>query len=638
MEARGPPDDSASQHTSIRCIELPIYVLALVIVVPLLLSAVVARIPPLVNVFRRWSWSSQRAEARRVAQPPSAARLKRWWRLVRVATVRFVRALAWPILALRLRVEDFQGSIRGRTDDGEDEVAIDGASVAATVRVAILRAGATGRSTPLFVSAPFSAAAAFSDVASAVSEVPGKGKLAAAIARLLSLVARLLGRDELVLSGRVLSSTACGPGVALLIAHANGRVIDSRILWAEKYEVDGHAGQLIDPTDRLRRVAVAAAVWAQFTMLRTYRALTDRDYEETIGTTEWESYAYHLVATRTTPEHVGHEAVMRALFAHAVDCDPRNMQARFNLAMDALGDPRREESALEELKALHDVLERRDAGDSGFEAADQFHFQVSQGWAAMALERLLCLERSARVARSNGARGARVRDARPTRELKDAWSALTQDLLRLESALKRTDEAVTTRWGERWASSLTIDSGAETVRIDAFMRQLEGRMLAAWASIAFHLERLRAMQSQTVVQAPGASEEQELGRAWLIARFEEADCHLVHEAVVRDYLLASPNVLLDESTHYNLACYFADRGLRPEAERELGKAMGTGHRRKRALADPQLARYRSLIAQLCDGRDAQPGRRVRSGAPARTRPGATRAARGRAPRGSAAGR
>jgi hypothetical protein len=594
-----------------------VLILVLVIVIPLVLAAVVSRISPLLRSLRSWTWRWQQAEAVRTSQPPSTSRVRHWGRWLRVASAHLVRMLVWPILSLRLRVEDFEGTLRGRAVE-RDDVEIDGAGVAATVRAGMLRASATGDSTPLFVAAPFSAAAAFSDVAAAVGDVAEKGKLAAAAMRLLALVARLLGRDELVLSGRLLSSTSRGPGVALLLAHANGRVVDSRILWADTYEVAGKTTGLTDPTDRMRRVAVAAAVWTQFTALRSYGSLTRGDYAETLGTAEWESYAFHQVAVRTTPEHADHDPAMRCLFAHAVDCDPDNLHARFNLAADAIGDAAREDGALAELESLHEWLESRVEGRAretaslqGLQAEDQFHFQVSHSRAVMALDRRLVAEGYPIGRSHDGGRSAGRADASLDDRLRDAWDDLTTDLVRLERALSAVDAARETRWGDRWASSLTLDSPEEIVRIIGFLRQAEGRMVAGWASIAFHLMRLGVLASVSDAELPGCPASPRAARDWLIARLEGPQPQMAHDAVVNEYILRRSHVSLDEHTHYNLACNLADHAVdRSEVALQLAQAMGTGHLRERALHDPQLSEYAPIVERLCDG---QPSHAPRGG-------------------------
>lgn len=571
---------------------------------------VLLRVAPLVRILRRFAWQLLQVEERCGLLPPR----NRLTHLVRTALIggsRLVRAVLLAGVSLHLRIDDFSGKIEGADGDG-DEKAIGGPTVAAIVRVGMLRTAATGGSTPLFVAAPFGAATAFSEVAAAVSDVSERGKLAAAAMRLLSLLARVLGRDELVLSGRVLSSGSRGPGIAVVLSHANGLTVDSRTLWADTYEVGeasegGSTASPGDPTDRILRVAVAAAVWTQFSLLREYGVLTPEDFRWLIGTSEWESYAFHQVAAVLKPEHSTGDPAIRCLFAHALDRDPRNFDARFNFDAECAASDASLGDSLEDLKALQQEVEeeKKERGKRQWltpwrpeilEPRVPFHCQV------VIRRSVLAMERWQRY-RHRPDRDPR-QEATLLRDLREAWEALTGDLEILERALLEVERVGNhhANWGRHWASSLTVDSSEETVRIVGFLRELEGRMLAAWASIAVHLEPKAPRPSGLAAgsERPAPAQAAEIGRDELLDLLSgRGNYPAPHETVVEGFLLRG-KALLDETTRYNLACYFADRREREQVLAQLRRALGTHHRCKRALEDEQLKEFRPDIERICN--------------------------------------
>src|ERR1700722_2051093 len=278
-----------------------------------------------------------------------------------------------------LRVEPFEG--------GKD---VDAAGVSSALSAAMTRIGSLRRSGVDSVTAPVAASSALDAIAGGVKAAPAGGELAAA---LLRLGWWLLARGELQLSGRVLDSEAAGPGLALTIATASGRTIERLTVWAWEFEpVLGESPSKHAETDRLMCIATAGAVWTHFTILSDIWHLGEGDLRELLQTAVWRSYAFMQVGLEGK-DHRGLD-LTRALYARAVDADPHNLVAQFNLASLELDDAWFEDvrgAGLLRLQRVHDELdgdEQLDCAPSASPAGrldrerallgrDPLHYQVA---------------------------------------------------------------------------------------------------------------------------------------------------------------------------------------------------------------------------------------------------------------------
>ncbi len=170
------------------------------------------------------------------------------------------------------------------------------------------------------------------------------------------LLRLLVARAPLVIEGIALPSGRRGAGLSLTVARGR-HVIRTITLWQQTYElgpVPPAGDDEDDPPDPpWDRLAIAGAAWAQYVWLDWIGGpgLTAK-----LGTADWQSYAYLQVGLEVLTRDADRD-LAQALFALAVDRDPANRQALFNLAVV---DRRRGEvqQAIERLQRLECDLAR----------------------------------------------------------------------------------------------------------------------------------------------------------------------------------------------------------------------------------------------------------------------------------------
>jgi hypothetical protein len=205
---------------------------------------------------------------------------------------------------------------------------------------------------------PYRSTSVLENIAEAVKGLP-KGQ---ALAALIKLGQQLLPRDDLYLRGYLLESPHRGAGLVLSIASDRGQVTSSGTLWADILEPcrptpapggDGagagaavaaagaagaggagagaggaaNAGGEDKPTHDVLRLALAGAAWVQYQLLEEMGQATPRY----VRTTNWRSAALFEVAVHD--ERDRDNRGLRALYALALDRDPGNLPALFNLAV-----------------------------------------------------------------------------------------------------------------------------------------------------------------------------------------------------------------------------------------------------------------------------------------------------------------
>jgi hypothetical protein len=256
------------------------------------------------------------------------------------------RAISWHA-ERPLRVQPFEGAAN-----------TDPASVSSALSSAMTRIASSRRSGVDTVTAPIAAEGAVEAIAEGIKAAPAGGELAAALLRLGWWAT---ARGTLQLSGHVLAPTAAGPGLALTISTGSGGVLERLTLRAGEFELDlagGNAGQGSE-ADRLTRVATAGAVWTHFKILEDEWRLQEQDIRESLGTSDWHSYA--LMRVGAEGRDLRPPEVARALYARAVDADPDNLTAQFNLASAELGDrllAKVRDAAMRRLELVRDELHR----------------------------------------------------------------------------------------------------------------------------------------------------------------------------------------------------------------------------------------------------------------------------------------
>lgn len=231
------------------------------------------------------------------------------------------------------------------------------------------------------------------EVSSALDKLP-QGQLLVEAWRFLRLV---LLSSPLTVDGKVLAKGQRGVGVSLTIARGR-HIIRTTTLWQLTYEL----GSL--PTDDektpppLDRLAIAGAAWAQYEWLGWLRG---QELRKSLGTDDWQSFAFLKVGCHTMV-HDASRDLAQALFAQAVDRDPENREALFNLAVI---DRRRDEpgQAIERLSRLAEALapeqttatvartQARDRDSLGREAFDRelLWYQATYNLAAAHVQRYL---------------------------------------------------------------------------------------------------------------------------------------------------------------------------------------------------------------------------------------------------------
>jgi hypothetical protein len=216
------------------------------------------------------------------------------------------------------------------------EASPDAGDQKAVAAVLAAQLGGAGVRRPLggvdLATTPYRSASVLDNISEAVKELP-EGR---ALAALIKLGQQLLPRDDVYLRGYLLNSPERGAGLVLNLVSDTGQVQSSGTLWADLLEPGSETpAQAADrqaspqpavPPDVLR-LALAGAAWVQFQLLEEL-GLDDLNH---VRTTNWRSAALFEVAVHDE----GHrsEQELRALYALALDRDPGNLPALFNLAV-----------------------------------------------------------------------------------------------------------------------------------------------------------------------------------------------------------------------------------------------------------------------------------------------------------------
>ncbi|MGA9875430.1 MAG: hypothetical protein WBQ21_06435 [Solirubrobacteraceae bacterium] len=479
-----------------------------------------------------------------------------------------------------LRVQPFEGAPK------TDPTTVSSALSAAMTRIASLR-----RSGVDIVTAPILAAGAVEAIAEGVKAAPAGGELAAALLRLGWWA---LARGELQLSGHVLEPTASGPGLALTIATGSGQVLERVTIRAGEFEPTptilhgglGRAGE----ADRLARVATAGAVWTHFKILEDEWHLSRDDLRDSLRTSDWRSYALMRVGAEDRDQHP--PEVTRALYARAVDADPANLTAQFNLASVELKDAQLAQvrmAGMDRLELVHAELHPEAAHGSqakldGLAAeqrllnCDPLHYQVSYKRVAANLNRETESEaKPSAVVRGQPNVGLGAADLRD----------ITDHLCDLESTLALLcDEHAADRW-------LEADS-KPWEQLRSLLAQIEGPMLVLWAMVARRVSRSAlapGSPSESLARQPAVAYQDSASspRKELISSIKNGQ--LTTEAAVA--FAIGPHVPTTSRTRFNLACWYADIDQLPDSLRELELSLECGGDLARhRLQDDQLRRLR----------------------------------------------
>ncbi len=563
----------------------------------------------------RWVWKTSLPETLGSTQRKPHVKL----------TVLVAKGLA-KFIERPLRVEPFEG--------GKD---LDAAGVSSALSAAMTRIGSLRRSGVDSVTAPVAAASALDAIAAGVKAAPAGGELAAA---LLRIGWWLLARGELQLSGRVLESETAGPGLALTIATASGRTLERLTIWAWEYEpAVGESAGKHAASDRLMCIATAGAVWTHFTILCEVWHLREEELKQLLQTSVWRSYAFMQVGL----EGKDHRSpdITRALYARAVDADPHNSVAQFNLASLELDDHWFEDvraAGLLRLTRVHDELNGHELPNPGPPGStncqerqqllltrDPLHYQVAYKRGATKLNEAVIAEAEQEAVNAGaeheavivdpeheaiiaGAEHEAGKDGLPTPRalvLKDAREIATH-LCELEETLAVLHACDTYHWPA---------AGSKAWReLRQMLSAIEGTTLVLWAMVAARTGRIDgkrwpekdlrepdasvrrgtrvavALRGQPGSSRPGPCEQ----RADVIKRLR--DDSLTPRAAV-DFA-RSNDVWRTSRTRLNLACWYADMGMSSDSlrELELGLECGGGSAGRR-MRDPQLRKVRAERAE-----------------------------------------
>jgi hypothetical protein len=472
-----------------------------------------------------------------------------------------------------LKVQPFEGP------QDMDAPAVSSALCVAMTRIASLR-----RSGVDSVTAPAGAGAATEAIAAGVMAAPAGGELAAALLRLGWLA---LGRGELQLSGRVLAPSVGGPGLALSLATGSGRVAERLTIRAAEFEPSVRGEESLvgqSEADRLLRLATVGAVWTHFKVLEGEWELNEEELKRSLQTSSWRSYA--LMRVGIEGEEHDDPDLTRAFFAKAVDADPNNLLAQFNLASVELKDDQlvhAHDAGTKRLKLVHDTLnaeyesaEIEPGGGADAERKqlllnrDPLNYQVGYKRVADKLNRQTFLEAND----GSGSVGRRValdlflRWSHSHQSATDNSKAhprpdgstltetdlteITERLRDLELTLAELDQAIPSA---RWAAA-TSKSWAE---LRGLLGDIEGPMLVLWAMVARRIEGSEGARGDK----DGDGDEDGIagglgpgGRVELIERLAKGSLS-PEEAVA---FACGPPVLQSSRTYFNLACWHADIG------------------------------------------------------------------------------
>jgi len=272
--------------------------------------------------------------------------------------------LSW-LAGTALHVEAFKGS------DGAGDPEAVHAVLSAQLSGAGVRRPLAGVD---LATTPYRTGSVLEDIGEAVKGLP-RGK---ALAALIKLAQKLLPRYDLYVQGYLLQSPERGSGLVLNIISDAGQVNSSGTLWADILEpysdpppVSGEAptppatpprtpsaAPEGKPAGDVLRLALAGAVWVQYRLLEETRQVDSRH----VRTLQWRSAALFEVAVHDegSRDHRG----LRALYALALDRDPGNLPALFNLAVLELHDGCTP-LACSRLRALLDALAQEAQAQAG---------------------------------------------------------------------------------------------------------------------------------------------------------------------------------------------------------------------------------------------------------------------------------
>ncbi|HTD57356.1 MAG TPA: hypothetical protein VK672_00530 [Solirubrobacteraceae bacterium] len=478
------------------------------------------------------------------------------------------------------------------------------------------------------VTAPVGAETTTEAIADGVKASPAGGELAAALVR-LSAVA--FARGAMQLSGHVLPPSVGGPGLALTLAKGNGRVIERLTVRAIEFEPPVGALQgppAGDETDRMLRVATAGAVWTHFKILEEMWKLTGGDIKDSLRTWSWRSYA--LTRIGIEGEELHRPEVTRALYAKAVEVDPDNLMAQFNLASLELSDdllallPAAGSSRLE---LVHEKLKQENSrmvverGSPEVEVEqrllgrDPLCYQVTYKRTAAKLNADVAVESQYEDGALHDPLSAlppffpqghwrwwhaedglsyQVGDIEGLSLGGEDMAVLTSYVRDLESTLAMLERKTPRAW-----------SGArlkQRTELRHLLEELEGPMLVLWAMVALRVGRpvgspwpSKALVEPSHPSPPaGAEDDPAPGtRVWLVQEISLGRL-TPGEAVA---FARTAEVSPSSRTRLNLACWYADINRLAESLSELALAMQASSECSGWLEDEQLRRVRRACGE-----------------------------------------
>ncbi len=209
------------------------------------------------------------------------------------------------------------------------------------------------------------------ELATAIKDVP-HGKV---VATLLPLVRKSLPRAAYFVRIQSLTDEGEQPGVSVSLATRRSIVRAADVLW----EADFAGGHVAAKGENAVPVlAIAAAAWADYKILE-HRGRLDVA-ERVRGTCEWRSYALFRVGVEQ--QRAGRYDAAHALFAEALDYDPTNWPALFNLAVCDL---RRGEIVQARRRFAIVAAKTRAKTDRGFETSHPLWYTAMYNAAAAQL-------------------------------------------------------------------------------------------------------------------------------------------------------------------------------------------------------------------------------------------------------------
>ncbi len=565
------------------------------VVAALFLFVVIVRSIARTSWVSHWAWRESRA------RPLSVPRRKVFGMPRRRPLEWIKRRVAGAVFRLAeqpLSVTAFEGA--------EKE---DAAAVSSALSSAMTRIGSVRRSGVDSVTAPIAAETATEAVADAVKATPAGGELAAALLKLGSV---LLARGVVQLNGHTLPPSVGGPGLALTLAKGKGRVIERLTLRAVDFEPPVGVGPVVDAgdeTDRMLRVATAGAVWTHFKILEEVWGLTDEELEMSVRTRSWLSYALTRIGIEGNERHGPDFA--RALYAKAVEADPGNLVAQFNLASVELKDEllsqvrlageERLDNVHETLHGEHTTMKIERGGSPAVQreqellSHDPLCYQVFYKRVAAKLNNDIVLEATREKSAVGGlppylprghwrfassSSGADIAGIDGLSLGDDDMAKLTKHLWELESTLEALERTAYGWWPASIYRRWTTKRSKQRAELRGLLLELEGPMLVLWAMVKLRLGSpvRESGHPQALVEpkhpprrataswlAPGS-------RGWLIDRLE-AGLLSLGEAV--DFA-RSAEMSPSARTRLNLACWYADLGWLSESLRELALGMECG--------------------------------------------------------------